>query len=275
MSIGKYILANGTFIPSDEFRISLHDSEAFLFSEKIRAVKTNFPFFAETLEIIKLKLQVYNQSFPEFTDKGGSGLKRQLERTLTKNKLFLGALFTITFSFPNGMIQYRIVSEKYEPADFEFNEKGLFIEVFDKIKKPSSSLSSYSLGSEIYWNIAGNHLKGSMIDQLLLVNTENHVTEAIESNLYLINGTQIRGASCEQGAFLDISQPLLLDTFKKLHLRYTENEAITIQDIRLAEEIMLVNAIEGIRWIVGFEGKRYFNHTIRKISDIFAKSLLS
>jgi branched-subunit amino acid aminotransferase/4-amino-4-deoxychorismate lyase len=275
MSKGKYILANGTFIPSDEYQISLEESDALLFSERIRAVRTNFPFFAETVEIIKLKLLLFNQSFPEFTDKGGLGLKRQLERTLTKNKLFMGAVLKVSFSFLNEKIQYRIESEKFNPADFELNEKGLFIEVFDIIKKPSSSLSNLSLGSEIYWNIARNHMRSTMIDQLLLVNTEDHIIEALESNIYLINGAQIRGASCECGAFLDISQPLLLDIFSKLHLEYSENEAITIEDIRLAEEIMIVNAVEGIKWIVGFEGKRYFNHTIRKISDIFGRSLFS
>ena len=275
MSKGKYILANSTFIPSDEYRISLQESRALLFSEKIRAVRTNFPFFAETLEIIKLKLFLFNQSFPEFTDKGGSGLKRQLERTLTKNKLFLGAVFSVSFYSLNEKIQYSIESEKFEPTDFELNEKGLYIEVFDKIKKQSSSISNLSLGSEIYWSIARNHLKNTMIDQLLLVNTDDFITEVIESNIYLINGDLIRGASCEHGAFLDISQPLLLDIFNKLHLRYSEHEAITSQDVRLAEEIMIVNAVDGIRWIVGFEGKRYFNHKIRKISEVFGRSLLS
>jgi branched-chain amino acid aminotransferase len=275
MSTGKYILVNGSFIPAEEYRISLKESDAFLFSEKFRAVRTSFPFFAETLEIIKLKLLVYNQTFPEFIGNNGSGLLRQLERTLTKNKLFLGALLTVTFNSQDGKIHYRIVPEKYEPADFELNEKGLFVEVFDKLKKPSASLSNLSLGSEIYWNIARNQIRGTMTDQMLLVNTEDQVIEALESNLYLVNGDQIRGASCDQGAFLDISQPLLLSIFTKLQLHYSENVPITIHDIRLADEIMLVNAIDGVRWIVGFEGKRYFNHTIRKISDFFAKSLPS
>lgn len=275
MNKGKYILANGTFIPSDEYRISLQEQDALLFSEKIRAVRTNFPFFAETLETIKLKLLFFNQSFPEFTDRGGAGLKRQLERTLTKNKFFLGAILSIRFYFLNEKIQFSIESEKVEPTDFELNEKGLFIEVFKKIKKPSSSLSGLSFGSENYWKMARNHLKGILTDQLLLVNTENHIIEALESNIYLINGSQIRGASCGDGAFLDISQPLLLDIFSKLDYHYSENEGITIEDVRLAEEIMIVNAVEGIKWIVGFEGKRFFNQNIRKISDNFGRRLIS
>jgi branched-chain amino acid aminotransferase len=275
MHTGKYILVNGSFISADEYRISISESDAFLFSEKFRAVRTSFPFFAETLEIIKLKFLIYNQSFPEFTANGGSVLLRQLERTLTKNKLFLGAVFTVTFSCREGKINYRIVSEKYEPSDFELNEKGLFVELFDKLKKPSTSLSSLSIGSEIYWKIARNQIKDTSTDQLLLVNTEDQIIEALESNLYLIKDDQILGASCDQGAFLDISQPFLLSIFRKLQLRYSENEPITIRDIRLADEIMIVNAIDGVKWVVGFEGKRYFNHRIRKISEIFAGKALS
>jgi len=275
MSKGKYILANGTFLPAEEYRITLQEMDAFLFSEKIRAIRTNFPFFAETLEILKLKLQLFNHSFPELTDKSGAGLKRQLERTLTKNKLFLGAVFTISFRFLNDTVQYIIESEKIDPADFELNDKGLFVEVFDLIKKPTSPISHLSLGSEIYWKIALNQLRNASIDQLFLLNTDGQIIEAVASNLYLINGRQVRGASCEHGAFLDISQPYLLEVFNKLNLQYSENVPITMQDVRLAEEIMVVNAVEGIRWIVGFEGKRFFNQTIRKINEFFSKSLPS
>jgi len=275
MSAGKYILVNGTFFPSDEYRISLHESDAFLFAEKIRAVRTAFPFFSETLERIKLELLLFNQSFPEFTEKNGQGLKRQLERTLTKNKQFLGARLTIRFRFYDQKIHYTIESEKLENADYELNEKGLYIDIIDKIQKPASSLSHLAIGSEIYWDIANNHLQNTSVDQLFLVNSDDYIIEAPESNIYLITGNQISGASCDHGSFLDISQPHLLKIFDKLNLEYSEDKGITIQNLRKADEIMIVNAIEGIKWIVGFEGKRYFNNTIRKISDRFNRNKIN
>lgn len=275
MSSGKYTLVNGTFIPTEEYRISREESDAILFTERIRAVRTAFPFFSETLERIKLELLVFNQSFAEFTDLDGKGLKRQLERTLTKNKQFMGALLTIQFRLLNQEIQYTIQSEKLDTPDYELNEKGLYIDIFDQVQKPAASLSNLSLGSAVYWSIVKNYLYGAPVDQLLLVNTEDLVIEAPQSNIYLITGDRIRGASCEQGAYLDISQPLLLELFSKLNLNYSENEGITIEDLRKADEIMIVNTIEGIRWVVGFEGKRYFNNTIRKISDSFTKGFVS
>lgn len=275
MSKGKYILVNGSFVPTEEYKISLAESEAFHFSEKFRAIRTSFPFFNETLELIRLKLLYYNQLFPEFTSDNGSELKRQLERVLTKNKHFLGTIVTLTFRFVGKKVHYTIQSEKTEPIGYDLNEKGLYIEIIRPIQKSTSSLSSLSLGSEIYWNIAASHLKESAADELLIVNTSDGITEAPESNIYLVKGKTVRGASSERGAYEDITKPLMLNLFGKLKLDYSENEEITDVDLREAEELMIVNSTKGIRWVIGFEGKRYFNKTIRKINELFNQQILS
>jgi branched-subunit amino acid aminotransferase/4-amino-4-deoxychorismate lyase len=270
MSKGKYILVNGSFMPTEDYQISLAESEAFHFSEKIRAIRSTFPFLSETLELIKLKLLLYNQSFPEFTDNDGSVLKRQLERTLTKNKHFLGALLTLTLRFSGQKVYYTIQSEKVDQTGYELNEKGLYVEIFEPIKKSTASISNLSLGSAIFWNIAESHLKESTADELLIVNTSNYIVEAPESNIYLIKGKTVRGASSEQGAYQDITKPLMLKLFNKLGLGFTENGGITKADINEAEELLLVNSINGIRWVIGFEEKRFFNNTIRKINKLFS-----
>jgi branched-chain amino acid aminotransferase len=275
MSKGKYILVDGTFVPTDEYQISLTESEALHFCEKFRAIRTSFPFFNETLEVIRLKLLYYNQLFPEFTTDNGSGLKRQLERVLTKNKHFLGAVVTLTFRFVGKKVHYAIQSEKTEPVGYELNDKGLYIEIIHAIQKSTSSLSSLSLGSEVYWNIAASHLKESAADELCIVNTSEGITEAPEANVYLIRGKTVRGASSERGAYVDITKPLMLNLFSKLRLDYSEEEEITDADLREAEELMIVNSIKGIRWVIGFEGKRYFNKTIRKINELFNQQILS
>lgn len=271
---GKHILVDGSFQLTEEYKISLSEIKGLLFSERIRAVRTNFPFFLETLEIIKLKLLIFNLSFPEFTNNDGVGLKRQLERTITKNKHFGGAELIVSFCRVDQQIHYAIQSKKLKNADYELNEKGLHIGIFDKIQKPISSLSSISLGSKIYWDITQRHIDESR-DVLAIINTSDFIVETPESNIYLIKGKSVRGASCEHGAYLDITQPLMREIFHRLKLHYSESDGITTEDIRLSEEIMVVNALEGVRWIAGFEGKRFFNNTIKKISELFNQSITS
>ena len=275
MNKGKYILVNGTFIPTEEYQISLVDSEAFHFSEKFRAIRSSFPFFSETLELIKFKLSLYNQSFPEFTENNGSDLKRQLERTLTKNKHFLGAVLTLTFRFTGQNVYFAIQSEKIDPVSYELNEKGLYVEIFDLVRKSTSTLSNLSLGSEVYWNIVAGYLKKSSVDEFLLVNSFDQIIETPESNIYLIKGKTVRGASSENGAYQDVTKPLMLEIFRRLSLGYTDHKGITTDDFRNTDEILVVNSIIGIRWIVGFEDKRYFNNTVRKIADLFNQQVFN
>lgn len=275
MNEGNFILVNGLFLPTAEYRFSLKDSDGFLFSEKIRSVRSAFPFFRETLEMIRKKLVIFNQSFPELTDHNGAELKRQMERTLTKNKQFLGAVLTIRFWISDQKIQYSIQSAKHENIGFSLNEKGLYVSVFNEIRKSVSSLSNTSVGSELNWRIAGNFPKDIASDEFLLLNTDGHIIEAVGSNVYLIKGRMVKGASIYSGAYADISSALMLRLFGKLKLSFGESDGITEQELKEADEILLVNAIDGIRWVVGFEGKRYFNNTIRKINELFASSLVS
>ena len=275
MSKGKYILVNGTFSLMEDYRISLQEMEALGFSERIRSIRSFFPYFRETLEMVKLKLLIFNQSFPEFTDKEGSELKRQMERSLTKNKHFLGAVLTLTLRFTEKKVHYTIQTEKLDTTGYDLNEKGLFVEIFDKIEKPIGQLSTLSIGSEIYWKLARNHQKGTLADQLLLLNTANQIVETPGSNLYTIKGKSIRGAGSGQGAYIDITRSVMLDIFSKLNLDYTEDEGISSIDIQECEELLIVNAIEGIRWVGGYEGKRYFNNTIRKISELFNQAKIN
>ena len=270
MNSGKYILVDGSFVILDDYRISLHESECLRISETFRSVRTTIPFFRETLELLKLKLMIYNQSIPEFTENDGAGLLRQLGRTLTKNKHFMGASLTVIFWFDQQQVHYIIQSEKLEETDYAFNEKGLFLEVFDKIQKPVSALSNLTIGSEIFWKIAQSQ-KNFQADEQLILNSDDQIVETPYSNIYLFNGKSVRTSGEIHGAYMDVTRPIMRKIFDRLNLSYDDSEGITLSHLEDAEEIMLVNPIDGVRWVAGFEGKRYFNNNIRKICRLFGQ----
>lgn len=275
MSKGKYILVDGSFVLREDYRITLTESESFQFAEKIRAIRTAFPFFSETLEVIRQKLHILNQSYPEFTERNGAGLKRQLERTLTKNKHFMGACLTLKLWFFNQEVHYSLQSEKLENTEFALNEKGLYVDILAGIRKPVSTLSNLSIGSEIYWEIACKNIVDSTADALLIFNPSNQLVELPSSNIYIIKGESVKSPGVQHGAYIDITRTLMQKVFKKLNLEFSDSEGISIQDMKEAEEIFSVNSVDGIRWIAGFENKRYFNNTTRKISEQFNQLTIS
>jgi branched-chain amino acid aminotransferase len=232
-----------------------------------------FPLFAETLGSIKLQLKLFNLSFTEFTDNEGAGLKRQLERTLTKNKFFLGAVLTIRFWLADQKVQYSISCQKHEKANFELNSNGLYISLFSEIKKNYGLLSNLAVGSELIWKIAESHRDIYNADQLLILNEDEQIIEAIRANVYLVKKNEIMGAALRSGAYLDFTKKRLLKTFQQLGLDYSENLPMTEENIREADEIFIANSVDGIQWIIGYGGKRYFNNTIRRINEAFVKNL--
>lgn len=274
MKNGAYILVNGQFISFAEYKITLEEAEGFLFTEKIRSIRTSFPFFKESCEMIMMKLMLFHQSCPELMDKEGTELKRQMERTLTRNKHFLGAVLSVRFWLSAHKLQYSIHSAKTEHSGYELNDKGLYITISREIRKPVYALSSNILGSEMYWKIAGFHAKDEPME-IALINNKNYITEVPYSNIYLIKEGVAKGAPIKHGAYADISKLLILRIFSRLKISYSESEGITEQDLREADEVFLVNALEGIRWVMGFEGKRYFNQVTRKINNAFVSTFIS
>lgn len=274
MKDGAYILVNGQFSPFAGYKISLEEADGLLFAEKIRSIRTTFPFLKESVEMIKMKLMLFNQPCHELIDNAGSELKRQMERTLTRNKHFLGSILTVRFWISNQQLQYSIHSAKTDHSGFELNDKGLYISVSREIRKPVYALSSNVLGSEMYWKIAQFNQKEDS-GEIVLINNKNFITEAPQSNIYLIKDGIVKGAPIKHGAYTDISKLLMLNIFARLGIPYSESEGITEPDLREADEIFLVNALEGIRWVIGFEGKRYFNQTTRKIFNAFVSTLIN
>ena len=183
-------------------------------------------------------------------------------------------MLSIRFWLSEKKLHYSINSSKTEHSGFELNEKGIYITLSREIRKPVYALSSNILGSELYWKIAGFHSKDEAME-IVIVNNKNYITEAPYSNIYLIKEGTAKGAPIKHGAYADISKLLMLRIFAKLEISYSESEGITEQDLREADEIFLVNALEGIRWIMGFEGKRYFNQLTRKINNVFVNTFIS
>lgn len=198
-----------------------------------------------------------------------------MERTLTKNKQFLGAELSLRFWLYEEKLQYSIQSIKTEHTEYELNTKGLYISVYREIWKSVSSLSNCSLGSEVFWNIADRHPIDTFIDVSVLFNNKDQIIEVPRSNIYFIKNGAIKGASIQHGAYADITKPFMLKIFENLKISYDETEGLTEQNLLEADEIFLVNALDGIRWVIGYEGKRYFHNTIRKINNLFARNLIS
>jgi branched-chain amino acid aminotransferase len=57
----------------------------------------------------------------------------------------------------------------------------------------------------------------------------------------------------------------IIEIALSLSITVFEEAVIREQEILNADEIFLTNAIEGIKWVVAYKNKRYFNKITKKI----------
>jgi branched-subunit amino acid aminotransferase/4-amino-4-deoxychorismate lyase len=270
----SYLLIDGQFSQESDKRFPISLLDTLIFEERIRAVRNQMPFWDQHLELMNLKLKLFNQPIPSFLAYRGKELRRQIERTLVKNKLFRSARIQLYFIQNESGLSYLIKTDAIDAVDYQLNQTGLKVALFDKIPKGISPLSSLDLGSEPFWKIVNAELEKSMFDELLLVNQEASILEAPSKNIYALKGNKILTPAPQTGAYIDISQQKiqLISERLKIDLQFTVrlDEEMLLQ----ADELFLVNSIDGISWIKAFKHKRYFNKTTKRIHQELNKLLL-
>ncbi|MGQ8335868.1 aminotransferase class IV [Sunxiuqinia sp. A32] len=269
-----WILLDGNFHVNDAQLFTTSDLSSVLFSEKIRSIRNLFPFWDEHLTNIQQTFQILNLPQPGFLQNNGKELKRQLERFLSKNKLFKSALLDIQFLLPQNRIVYLITHQEINSTSFDLNKNGYIFEVSDAIQKATTSLSAYSFYSELNWKILERQTLPKSVSAYLLTNSNGDIIETPSKNIYLIKGNQIITPSKSTGAFMDVSRKAVRQIALELGFDFVETHELKQVLFLEAEEFFLASGIYGIEWVKGLYAKRYFSKTVRTISKEFNAKLI-
>ena len=270
----QYILIDGQFHFSTEKEIPVSLFDNLLFREKIRSVRNVIPFWKDHLQVIALKLKLFNQPVPTFLQNEGKELKRQIERTLVKNKLFQSAIIHLHLFLNENRHSYIIKTTPILSTSYTLNTSGLCIAIYEKITKGISPLSSLDLGSEPLWKLVRTDNQQNEFDELLLTNSENSILEAPAKNIYVIKGKHVFTPSPEIGTYIDYSQHTICQVSDKLNLKIQLMDHLNEEVLLQADEIFLASSTNGIEWVKSFKNKRYFNKTIKLIHAEFNHLLL-
>ncbi|MBK5203142.1 MAG: aminotransferase class IV [Prolixibacteraceae bacterium] len=271
--LSSYILFNGTFYEKDDKLFTADIFENFLFKERIKASNCHILFWKEEIEQINKQLELFNIKKTSITQNGGKYLKRQIERSITKNKLFKDALITVYFSKNVTDTDYMIKTEKLTFEEESISEKGVFLSIKSSNIKNISLFSPYAAGSEIFWNYAKMNTKSPF--EPLLLNHEGIILEVPGKNIFIISNNKVYTPNISEGAFRSTAFPLVREICTELKMEFIQNQKIYNNDLTETEEIFLAGNILGIQWVTGFENKRYFLKKTRQIANMFQKKKFS
>lgn len=156
---------------------------------------------------------------------------------------------------------------------YELNKKGLIIDVYDEIAKPINKLSSFKTTNSLPFVMAAIFQKQHRLDETFLVNQNGFLCESTSANIFVVYQNQIYTPALSEGCVAGVMRNAIIQLAKQLELPLIEAQ-INPQVLNEAEEVFVTNAVNGIRWVMGYGRKRYFNEVARMLSAKLIASAL-
>jgi len=173
-----------------------------------------------------------------------------------------GGLYTPSSSSASFLIESSVSSQNA----FVFSD-GLKLGVYDKNKKSASSLSTIKTTSAVLYVLASIAKRDSHFDELLLLNNFDRPIEGTNANLFIVKNGKLITPPLSEGPLAGSMRALILENYK------TEENALEIDDILQAEEIILTNC-NAIRWISHFSDQSHYTNSKTKEIIAFLNTLI-
>ncbi|MFD2866270.1 aminotransferase class IV [Mucilaginibacter antarcticus] len=269
-----YINFNGEIIPADSKVLSVAN-RSFKYGdglfESMRMLKGVLKFadlHADRLQrgMKALKMDGYSQMDAYF-------LKEKAEQLSVRNKSKHGRLRLTVYRDSDGLYtpsQNKVgYCLEFIPADeprYFLNDKGLIVDVFTDLPKPSNYLSNIKTCNSLTYVMAGLHKNQANVDDVFLLNQAGFLCEASSSNVFIWYQNHLYTPALSEGCVEGVMRQVVINIAKKNNIPVTEAQ-INPEILYEADEVFLTNATKGIQSVMGYGIRRYFNKVSKGLMD--------
>ena len=276
MPINSFILYNGNYHFRDELGLSFKN-RAFCYGdalfETMHANGTEIQFFEDHMARLMYGMKILGMEVPTVIET--AFIEKEIIKLLHKNKLYQGVRIRLSvfrneggkYTPENNSISYLVETEYIENDHYELNQKGLIIDLFNEIKKPVNSFSNLKTANALLYIMAGKFAKKNKLGDCILINENGYLLEGISSNLFILKGDKISTPPLKDGPVAGVMRKQILKIADKHGLKINFETSLKEADLLNADEVFLTNAITGIRWVLAYKDRRYFNNIARQFID--------
>ena len=189
-----------------------------------------------------------------FSSNGSYGVKLLVYRASTGTIL------------PNSnSVAYVITVRSLESPFFVLDDKSYEVELFKDFYKGSNLLATLNTNNKMLNVVGSIFAEENDYQDCLLLNEQKHVVESLYGNLFLVSGTDMKTAPLTDGCINGILRKKLIEILSKLDEYVIKEESISPFDLQKADELFIINSIEGIKSITKYRKKTYTNETAKKL----------
>ena len=179
-----------------------------------------------------------------------------------------------TYQPENNDLSYLIEAVASKNNYYELNESGISVDVFKDIYKPINYISKFKTLNALIYVLAAEFANKNMLDDSLIINATGKIIEATASNIFIVSNGVLYTPPLEDGCIGGIMRMTVINTALSNNITVYENSLMP-QNLLNADEVFLTNTISGITWVRGFQQKRYYNDTAKKIIGLINEQVVN
>lgn len=161
---------------------------------------------------------------------------------------------------------YVLEAEPLTPEVFLLNERGWTLTLYPGVLKAPDILANLKTANYLLYALAGRYANQLGFDESLVCNTGGNICDGSRTNIFLLKKRRLFTPALEQGCVAGVMRRFLLDHCMHNNIPCTET-ALSVNDLIAADEILLTNAIQGIRWVSHFGERQYGHHFTKQLFD--------
>ncbi|MDO6473642.1 aminotransferase class IV [Maribacter sp. 1_MG-2023] len=169
------------------------------------------------------------------------------------------------FSKSDNSISYFITSNTLTNPFFILNEGAYEVELFKDFYKNSSMLSNLDTNNKVLNVVGAIYAQENDYQDCLLLNERKQVIEALNGNLFVVKGNQIKTAPITDGCINSILRKKLIDIVSKINNFEFLEDSISPFELQKADELFIINNIDGIISITKYRKKDFVNTTAKNL----------
>ena len=172
-----------------------------------------------------------------------------------------------TFLPSSNHVDYYIEAKPYESNLYKLNDKGYVIDLYDEIKKDINPLSAYKTKNGLIYIMAKLKARERGLDDMLIQNYKMGIIEGGSSNLFVVSNGVLYTPSLDLGPLGGTMRMQIINLALKNEIKVYECN-ISPQNLLVADEVFLTNAIQGVIWVDSYRTKKYSNQTAIQFTKI-------
>lgn len=162
-------------------------------------------------------------------------------------------------------IGFNISVKQLEDEFYQLSEGFYEVDLFKDYYVSPSLLSTLKTNNKALHVVGSIYAKENNLNNCLILNTNKHVVEALNGNVFLVKGNTIKTPPLSDGCLKGVMRKQIIDAIKTLEDYELVEESVSPFELQKSDEIFITNVISGIIPVSQYRKKTFGNEVAKTI----------